>query len=204
MIPRLHLVTDDEILAREGFPEMATRAMTEGGGRLALHLRGPRTAGRTLHGLAETLSTRVGGALLLVNDRVDVALALGLAGAHLGQRSIPPSEARRLLGPRAVLGLSVHDEDEVRRASTGVLDYVVVGTVFPSPSHPGREPAGPETLERVGRLTSRPVLAIGGITPERVEEASRAGAHGVVVRGGVWNAPDPRAAVRVYLGELEP
>lgn len=204
MIPRLHLVTDDEILAREGFSELAAEAMTEGGGRLALHLRGPRTAGRTLHGLAETLRTRVCGALLLVNDRVDVALALALSGAHLGQRSLPPPEARRLLGPDAVLGLSVHDEDEVRSASARILDYLVVGSVYPTPSHPEREPVGPDTLERMRRMTSRPVLAIGGVTPGRVEEALRAGAHGVAVRGGVWNAPDPRAAVRVYLDELEP
>ncbi len=205
MIPRLHLVTDDAILTRDDFLPRAREVMIQGGGDVAVHLRGPGLTGRTLfdHAAALGEAARESGALLLVNDRLDVALALGLRGAHLGQRSLPPGVARRLLGPHRLLGLSVHDEEEGREGEAGVVDFLLVGTLFSTPSHPGRVPNGLDLLPRLRATHPLPLVGIGGITPERVGAAMAAGADGVAVRGGVWEARDPARSAGVYLTELE-
>jgi len=204
VIPRLHLVTDDAILAGPDFLARAKEAIGEGGGDVSLHLRGPRTSGGALFSLGSTLRPWCGrsGALLLVNDRVDVAMALGVWGAHLGRRSLPPGLARTLLGPDALVGVSAHDREEAAAATREAADFLLVGTIYPTPSHPHREPAGPILLKEVGSVAPVPLLAIGGVTPARVAELLAMGAHGVAVRGGVWDAEDPGAAVRVFLREL--
>jgi thiamine-phosphate diphosphorylase len=203
-IPRLHLVTGDAILRGEDFLAKA-RAVLEGTGpELAFHLRGPGMEGRDLYRLADELREPAGrsDSMLLVNDRLDVVLALGLQGGHLGQRSLPPRVARRLLGPDRVLGLSVHSADEALEGKGGVVDFLVVGTIYPSDSHPGGVPSGPDRIREVLRALPLPALAIGGITPGRVGGVLAAGAHGVAVRGGVWDLPDPVAAVQEYLAAL--
>jgi len=211
VIPSLHLITDDEILARRDFPDQARGVLEHGGQDVALHLRGPGSSGRALFDLAAALlepSAR-SGSLLFINDRIDIALVLGLPGVHLGQRSVPPRVARGLLGPQTLLGLSVHSAQEVRAgvgASEGEVDpgvdYLVLGSIFATSSHPGQTPLGLGILGEVQAVSTAPLLAIGGLTPERVKEVMAAGAHGVAVRGGVWNAEDPIAAVRVYLKEV--
>ncbi len=130
MIPRLHVVTDDEILARPDFETHARevcenleiRESPEGGvmgGSLAFHIRGPRTTGQRLTRLARTLCgpAAASGITLLLNDRLDIALAVGAAGVHLGTRSMPPPEARRLLGAGRLLGVSVHSASEAVEAA---------------------------------------------------------------------------------------
>ena len=208
MIPSLHIVTDDEVLSRTDFIPRAMGVMEAGGRLVALHLRGPRTAGRILYSVARTLKAAVltNTGILLVNDRVDLALALALPGAHLGQRSLPPHVARGILGPERLLGLSVHGVGEAGEAGEGsapVLDYLFVGTIFSTPSHAQKKPAGTDCLREVRSVTDLPLIAIGGITPERVGDVVKAGAHGIAVRGGVWDAPDPNEATRRYLMELE-
>jgi thiamine-phosphate pyrophosphorylase len=204
VIPRLHLVSDDGILAREDFLSRAHAVLAAGGGAIALHLRGPATSGLMLYRLGAALAPRCGegGSLLLVNDRVDVAVALGAPGVHLGQRSIPAAVARALLGRDAVLGLSVHGVGEADEESVRAVDFLVAGTIYTAGSHPGREGAGPGRVREIRGVCALPVLAIGGITPARVREVLEAGAHGVAVRGGVWEVGDPGEAVRVYLEEL--
>jgi len=211
VIPSLHLITDDEILAREDFPDQARRVFEEGGQDVALQLRGPRTGGRALFELAAALlepSAR-SGSLLLINDRIDIALVLGLPGVHLGQRSLPPRVARALLGRQPLLGLSVHSLEEVRTGAAASpddpdpgLDYLVVGSIYSTLSHPGQSPGGLAMLREVRAVSAFPLLAIGGLAPERVEEVMAAGAYGVAVRGGVWDREDPKAATRVYLEEV--
>jgi len=133
---------------------------------------------------------------------VDVALVLGLGAVQLGARSLPPAAAREILGPEALLGVSVHGPDEAKKAEEGGADYLVVGTIFPSPSHPGRSGAGPERVAAVSGRSRLPALAIGGITPERVRAVRESGAHGVAVLSGIWDAEDPGAALDRYLGAL--
>lgn len=205
MIPSLHIVTDDQLLQRPTFVPTALSVMESGRGRIALHLRGPGTPGRVLHALSAALKApaEAAGTVLLVNDRVDLVLVLDLPGAHLGQRSIPPGNARAILGGNRLLGLSVHGTAEAEGVSDEEVDFLLVGTIFPSASHPGGEAGGPERLRAVGRLRDIPLLAIGGITPDRVGDVLGAGARGVAVLGGIWNAPDPAKACEEYLDALE-
>ncbi len=217
-LPRLHVVTDDRVLASPGFLPLA-RAMLEAG--VALHLRAPGMPARQLLETGRALGRergrgRVSGAspgALLVNDRVDVALALGPAatGVHLPARGLPAQVARRMLGPGAWLGRSIRGSRAPGLVATPEvdLDYLLVGTLFSSASHPGRDPDGIQALERVRDAQgpaghALPLVAIGGITVERVPEVLAAGAHGVAALGGIWNARDPVEATASYLDALVP
>lgn len=202
-LPPLHVVTDDAVLASPDFVARARGVLAAGGRRLALHLRGPATEGARLYAVAVELraAARAAGALLLANDRVDVTLVADLDGIHLGRRSLPPSVVRPLLPPNRWLGVSVHDAPDARAASADA-DYLVVGTVFATASHPGRAGSGPAGVAQVRAAVGLPLLAIGGITVERVPEVVLAGAQGVAVMRGIWSAADPAAAVADYLGAL--
>ncbi|MBW3569506.1 MAG: thiamine phosphate synthase [Gemmatimonadetes bacterium] len=199
-IPPLHVVTDDAVVARSDFLELARRVVQAGGPAIVFHLRAPRASGRRMHDLAKALRrmTADAGALLAVNDRVDVALAVGADGVQVGARGLEAVDARRLIGPDRLLGLSVHSVDEARAAMDGGADYVLAGSVWPTPSHPDRPGVGIGLIRSVATL-GVPTIAIGGITPGRVAEARHAGAAGVAVIRGVWHAPAPAAAAREYL-----
>lgn len=203
--PRLHAVTDDRILRRPDFTRIAQEVLRAGGPQLALHVRGPGAPGREIYERARELepAAEQSGATLLANDRVDVSLVLGLEGVHLGGRSLPPREAREILGRGALVGSSVHGVGEARQADAGGADYLVVGTIYRSASHPERSPAGLERLREIGDASGLPLLAIGGVSPERVDEVLEAGAHGVAALSGVWDADRPGRAVRSYLRALE-
>jgi thiamine-phosphate pyrophosphorylase len=198
-IPRLHVVTDDGVLADPRFSRTARAVLAAGGSGLALHLRGSGTTGRALFEAARTLSTaaRDAGAVLLVNGRVDVAMAAGADGAQLPARGLPVQAARRLLGAARVIGSSVHSTDEAR-AVAGGADFLLAGTLFASASHPGRPAAGVAWLRELAAL-GPPVVGIGGIDAGRVAEVLEAGAVGVAVLGAVWSAPDPAESVHELL-----
>jgi len=203
-LPRLHLVTDDRIVARDDFVPLARTLRARGGSRLAFHLRGPETRGRRLYDRARAIleGGEAAGGPFLANDRVDLALVLALDGVHLGGRSLGVSVARELLEPGRWIGASVHGVAEAIRAAGDGADYLVVGTIYRSPSHPGREPAGPERIARIARSVGCPLVAIGGITPDRVAPVLAAGAHGVAVRGGIWEDERPLEALDRYLEVL--
>jgi len=209
-VPRLHLVTDDAVLARPGFVQAASPLLARGGAAVALHVRGPATPGGPLLELARALRepARAAGAWLVVNDRVDVALAAGADGAHLGARSLPVSAARRLLRSGMGLGVSVHAAAEGAEAAAAGADWIFVGTIWETASHPGRSGQGPGLVAAVASAVASavggapgrvPVLAIGGVTPQRVAEVLAAGGTGVAVIRGVWDATDPLDALLGYL-----
>ncbi len=204
-VPRLHAVTNDELLADPRFPELARSVLAAGGPGLALHLRAARLSGRDLWERAASLASeaRARGAVLLVNDRVDVALGLEGVGAHLGGRSLPPAAARRLLGPGRLLGVSVHDGSAASAAAREGANHLFVGTVFATASHPGRTGIGVEGFRRIReRAPGVPALAIGGVLPEHARALLDAGAHGVAAIGGIWRRDDPARAVAEYLEAL--
>lgn len=198
-LPRLHLITSREVLTRADFPTRAAAALTAGGERCALHLRGHGMAGAQLWTLARQLRSSASAGCLWINDRVDLALAIRVDGVQLGARSLPVSVARRLLGRSAWIGQSVHDVEE---AAACQADVALLGTIFATASHPDRPPLGIEAVRRAASLP-RPILAIGGITPERAAEVVDAGAWGAAVLSGVWRENDPAAAVVRYLQALE-
>lgn len=194
------------MISRGGFEQRAAAVLEAGGPALALHLRGPRADGGTLHRLAAALLplSRGAGSLLLVNDRLDVALAAGTDGAHVGQRSLGVRVARALLGDDAWLGASVRAADDALAAHAEGADFAFLGTIFDTPTHPGRKGMGLEGLAvTAGRVGGFPLVAIGGIDPARVPEVLGAGAYGVAVVRGVWDARDPAEAVSRYLVDLE-
>jgi thiamine-phosphate pyrophosphorylase len=196
-VPRLHLVTDDRILAGPSFLDQARAVAAACGGGAVLQLRGHGTRPDRLLELAERLVAADGGALLVVNDRVDVALASAAAGVHLGRRSLPPAVARALFGRPVLIGYLAHSAAEAG-ALAGSVDYAFLGPIHETTSHPG-SPLGPAALGDAARGV--PLIAIGGITAGRVADAIGAGAYGVAVRSAVWGAADP-AAVAASLLEL--
>jgi thiamine-phosphate pyrophosphorylase len=202
-LPRLHLVTDDDLLARPSFPEVASILLAAGGPRVALHLRSRSLAGGALYRLGERLAglASMAGALLLVNDRLDVALACGAGGVQLGSASFPVPSARALLGADRWIGVSVHDLSEAEKAVDEGADFLVAGTLYGTASHPDRVPSGPEWIRAAVEL-GRPVIGIGGITPARARAVIAQGAHGVAVIRAVWTAAEPVAALKEFISAM--
>lgn len=200
-LPRFHVVTDDGTLGRGRFEARATEVLAAGGPDVALHLRGPTTDGAALFALAQALlpAARRSGTLLFVNDRLDVALAVGADGAHVGHRSLGVSVARGLLGGERWLGASIRDTTEAVQATAEGADYAFLGTIFATPSHAGHAGMGLEGLAAVaGRVERTPIVAIGGIDAARAADVLGAGAYGIAAVRGIWDSRDPAAAVRHY------
>lgn len=193
-LPRIHAITDERIARREDLDSIAT-ALAEGGGSdLAFHARGRGLTGREHYDVALRLS--VLPSFLFVNDRLDVALAVPAAGVQLGHDSLPVSAARAL-NPLWWIGKSVHNLAEAEAARVSGADYLVVGPVFATASHPGRAPLGVTGLRAIaGAADGIPVIAIGGITVERVTEVMKSGAYGVAAIRALWDDAEPAAAVR--------
>jgi thiamine-phosphate pyrophosphorylase len=140
-------------------------------------------------------------ALFFVNDRPDVALAANADGVHVGQNDLPPPFVRELVGPDVLIGLSTHDEEQLRSAAMEA-DYVCVGPVHPTPTKPGRPATGLGLVHVAAASEPQPWFAIGGIDPSTLPEVAAAGARRIVVVRAVTEAPDPAAAVRSLLSEL--
>jgi thiamine-phosphate pyrophosphorylase len=143
------------------------------------------------------------GALFLVNDRIDLALAVGADGVHLGQGDLPPAIARRLLGPDRLIGRSTHRLEELRRAVADGCDYVGVGPVNATPTKPGREPVGLAYVAQAAAECPLPFFAIGGIDATNLEAVRRVGGDRVAVVRAITAAPDPGAAAVALLAGLE-
>jgi thiamine-phosphate pyrophosphorylase len=189
--PRLMLVTDAR-RARMPLLDLVTEATA--GGVDAIYLRDADGSSDDLAQTVRTLRTRIGDeVVLLVNGGPQAALAIG-SGLHLRERDMPPDAARAVLGPRVTIGRSVHTPQGAA-AATGA-DYVLAGHVYPSPSKPGVPPLGIAGLAQIVTVAPCPVIAIGGITPQRVAEVIQAGARGIAVIGAIVEAEDPRAAAR--------
>jgi thiamine-phosphate pyrophosphorylase len=135
-------------------------------------------------------------ALFIVNDYADVTVLLGADGLHLGQDDLPPPPARDIVGPAAIIGLSISTLSEARAAADeGIVDYLGVGATFPTDTKPDAEYGGLELLRTVRAELDLPLVAIGGITPERAPEVWAAGADLLAVVSAVFGAPDTAAAV---------
>ncbi|MCX6024086.1 MAG: thiamine phosphate synthase [Chloroflexi bacterium] len=154
-------------------------------------------AAHTLKGVTE------GRALLLVNDRVDVAVAALADGAHLPEAGLPIAAARAVAGPDRLVGRSVHSVAAARQAAAAGADYLVVGTIYASGSHPDDPPAGPGLLRAIADVVNLPLIAIGGITPANIAEVIAAGASGVAVISAILDAPDPRTAAAELRAALD-
>jgi thiamine-phosphate diphosphorylase len=203
-VPRLHVITDDATLAAPSFARIAAALLDAGRSRVAMHVRGRATSAAAMFSAVRPLVDQAAhcGAVLLVNDRVDIALCAGAGGVQLGKRSVPVAAARTLL-PHGLIGYSAHAGAEAAAAARDGADFIVAGSIWETRSHPGALGGGTAFLESVATGAAVPVIAIGGVTPDRVGRAVRAGAHGIAVLSGVWATPDPAAALDAYLTALD-
>ena len=209
-LPRLHVIVGDEILDAPGSADRLGEVVGAGGSRLALHLRARRTSAARLFAVASRLvgPAGVGGAVVVVNDRLDVALGAGAGGVQLREDSMGPLEARAVLGvssrsaERFLVGRSIHTPEQAGELVGSGIDWLVLGSVYATASHPGGRPIGPAAGAAAVRVAEVPVLAIGGIGLGEVSGLLALGAHGVVVKSGVWGDDDPPRAVTRYLEVL--
>lgn len=199
--PRVYLVTDRRV--RPDIARAVERAL-EGAapGSVAVQLREKDLGGLALLALARSLVAICArrGALLLVNDRVDVALAAGAAGVHLPASGIRPSDARRLLGPTALVAVSCHDVEEVRRAREEGASFATFGPVFDTPSK--RRYGAPVGLAALtaAAAVGLPLVGLGGIDAATAATVRAAGAVGVAAIRAWLAAEDPAEAVRALAG----
>ncbi len=192
--PCLCLVTDPGVCPRDELSGRVSAAVN--GGVDIVQLRDKELPGAALLELAKELQSAIEGqALLLVNERVDVAAAALADGVQLGEAGLPTDVSRRMLGDTALIGRSVHSVDGAGAAMKSAADFLLVGTMFATRSHPGEEPSGPSLLNRIRAAgIAGPMLGIGGITEENAGQVMAAGAHGVAVITAILADPDPYAA----------
>jgi thiamine-phosphate pyrophosphorylase len=197
-LPRLHAVTDAEVLAAPDFGVRAA-AIAAAGSAVALHARDRAAGGAALARAAARLLAlaRPAEAAVFVSGRPDIAAALGAHGVQLAAEDLAPADARRIL-PAGWIGRSVHTDAEVATAVDEGADYLLVGNVYQTASHPGRPAAG-LGLVRAAAALGRPVIAIGGIDAARAGAVREAGAWGVAAITALWRTPDPAAAALALL-----
>ncbi len=187
----LHVLTDRSLSRGRDLLTVARAALD--GGATVLQLRDKAASTRTLveEGVALRALTRERGALLIVNDRIDVALAVDADGAHVGQDDMPVALARQLLGPERILGVSAGNLEEASEAVLAGADYLGVGPIYATGSKADAGPAvGTALLQELATRHSLPLVAIGGINAENVSEVIHAGATGVAVISAVVSAND--------------
>jgi thiamine-phosphate pyrophosphorylase len=189
-LPRLYPILDTGMLAQRNCDAIAAaEAMLAGGARI-LQFRHKGHYSRQVFEEAEKVAEvcRRAGALLVIDDRADIAILLD-AGVHVGQDDLPPQDARRLVGPGRLLGFSTHNETQLRAAATEPADYIAVGPILGTSSKEKADPVvGVEELRRLRVIETRPLVAIGGITRENALAVLEAGADSVAVIGDLLPA----------------
>ncbi len=136
------------------------------------------------------------GVILIVNDRADIAHAVGADGVHLGQDDMPVASAREILGSKKIIGKSTHSFLQARQALKEDIDYIAVGPIFSTPTKPGAKPVGCELISRVRAMTDKPIIAIGGITAKNLPEVLDAGADGAAVISAILKTANIRSSTR--------
>ena len=200
----LYLVTDRSLTQGHDLLWVLQQALD--GGVKAIQLREKDLGGSDLFSLAEAARklTQSYHARLLINDRIDLALAVDANGVQLGKASLPIETARALLGPRKLLGASTHSLEEAQEAERNGADFVVFGPIYFTPSKaPYGAPQGLAALKKIVEKISLPIYAIGGIKPENIADARRTGVQGVALISAVMSAADPKDATKKILNLLK-
>jgi thiamine-phosphate pyrophosphorylase len=203
MDPTLYVVLDRSVARERDLDEILAAAI-DGGCRMVQLREKEWPSGRLLP-FAERLQARcrAAGVTFIINDRVDLALAVGADGVHLGQDDLPARLARPLLRPGMILGISTHNVAQARAAQAHGADYVAVGSMFPTRSKAEFELVGPDLLRKLRGEIRVPLIGIGGITADNVQEVIQAGADGVAVISAVCAADDPRAASARFVALIQ-
>jgi len=197
---RLHVITDTVFQTTRTHAEIARLALDGGADTIQYREKRPLTTRALMADTAAVLAEcRAAGALAIVDDRADVAAAVGATGLHVGRHDLPVDVARRILGDAAIIGGTANSLEEARTVFATAIDYIGVGPVFGTASK--ANPAATMGLATLGRICAEspvPVIAIGNITADRLADVLAAGAYGVAVLSGISCAPDPAAAARIY------
>jgi thiamine-phosphate pyrophosphorylase len=196
----VYLVTDRALAGDRSLVSVIRAALDGGVG--VVQIREKNLSSRAFYETALEIVrlARPMGRAAIVNDRLDIAMACGADGVHLGQTDLPCEEARRLGGPGLIVGVSVGTEAEAVAAERAGADYLGISPVFATPTKPDApEPAGLAGLQRIRRVVRLPLVAIGGIHAGNAADAIRAGADGVAVVSAVMAASDPRAAAAALM-----
>ena len=203
MDPSLYVVLDRAAARGRDLADVLHAALA-GGCRLVQLREKEWPSGRLLP-VAERLRARcaAAGATFIVNDRVDLAVAVGADGVHLGQEDLPARAARPLLRPGMILGISTHSVEQARAAQADGADYVAVGSLFPTRSKAEFQLVGIDLLRKLRAEIRVPLIGIGGITHDNVGEVIAAGADGVAVISAVCADDDPRAAAARFVALIQ-
>lgn len=198
---QLHLITDRKQTPGDLAPAVAAALR---GGIDVVQVREKTAPAEMVFAMVRSLLplARAAGARLLVNDRVDVALVAGADGVHLPARGLRPDAVRSLIAG-GLIGVSVHDVADARRAVAAGADYVTFGHVFPTASHLGQPPRGLQSLRAVVAAVDAPVLAIGGITATNAAEVLATGCAGIAVISAILKADDPERAARILRAAID-
>jgi len=203
VLPRLYVILDQALLTT---PETdCAQKLAEAGVRL-LQYRNKTASARELLESAQSISAalRYRDVTFVVNDRADVAYISGAAGVHVGQEDLGVEEARAVLGPGKLIGVSTHNREQFQLAISTSADYIAVGPIFSTSSKAKPDPVvGTNFIREVRPLTEKPIVAIGGITLERAVEVIKAGADSVAVISDILRAPDPGERARQFVNLLE-
>lgn len=192
---KLYLVTDRPLSLGRPLEEIVEGAVA--GGVTMVQLREKDAPTGEFVALAKRLKAVLAplGIPLIINDRVDVALAADADGVHIGQSDMPYEDARRLLGAEKIIGLSVENFEDLERANALDVDYVGISPVYGTPTKSDTaEPFGLEGLRRAVAMSAHPTVAIGGMNSSTIAEVMQAGADGVAVVSAICSAPSPRKA----------
>ncbi len=193
----VYLVTDRSLCGPRGVAEVVDQAARAGA--CCVQLREKTAATRRFIDTAEKIRARLAphGIPLIINDRVDVALGAGADGVHVGQSDMPPETARRLLGPDAIIGLSVETWEDVVAAQKLDVNYLGISPVYATPTKTDtKEPWGLEGVARIRGFSRHPLVAIGGLDASNAAAVVRAGADCIAVVSAICAAPDPFAATQ--------
>lgn len=205
-IGRLHVITDEVLQDRFTHVELAA-ASAAGGADLIQYREKRQVSTREMMRVAAlmSLACREHGATMLIDDRVDVAAAVGATAVHLGREDLPPYVARQILGSDAIIGGTANTVEEAVKVAGQPVDYLGVGPVFGTTSKGDRAAPmlGLERFSEICAAVDKPVIGIGSITADRVGDLLAAGAHGVAVLSAVVCQDDPQAACRAFATELE-
>lgn len=200
-VARLHVIVN--VAQDDDGTDIATAALGAGANWIQIRAKDPSDRRRLELSEPLMLLCRQHRATCIVNDRADIAIAIGADGVHAGADDLPVSTMRRLLGPDGIIGGTARDPETARRLQDEGATYLGVGPIYNTHTKRGLPPAlGPHMVERIASVTSIPVIAIAGITVANIPELTDAGAHGVAVIGAIANAKDPREATSQLLSVL--
>lgn len=198
-----YLITDSRVGSPERVVEIAEQALRGGVTAVQVRLRGWTDRACLEAAVGLRALTHRHDALLIVNDRVDLALACDADGVHLGVGDLPVAVARKILGERATIGYSPEGIDDARQAADDGADYLGVGPVYPTASKADAgNPIGVAGIRRMADAVALPIIGVGGITTENARAVVEAGAVGVAVVGSVFLAPQPEHAARLLRDAL--